>query len=115
MVRELVRRVGVALEIVPIRLAVAHDVTHRAGVKIRPDGLRTVLSFGPRKLFGHNVERVVPGNRRKLAAAFGAGTAQRVLQPVRVMYALGIACDLGADYARRVGIIPRTTYAADRM
>src|SRR4029077_13327280 len=109
------KEAGIFLGMTQAMDAVAHHVTHRAGIKIRPDGLRTVLLFGARELFGHDVERVVPGNRRKLAATFGADTAQRTLQSVRVMYALGIARDLGADYARRVGIIPRTTDAADRM
>ena len=109
------KEAGIFLGMAQAMDAIAHDVTHRAGVEIRPDGLRTVLAFGARELFGHDVERVVPGNRRKLAAAFSADTAQRVLQPVGVMYALGIARYFGADDPRRVGIIPRAAYAADRM
>ena len=59
--------------------AVAHDETHGAGIEVRPDCFRAVGLLGAQKLFGDEIERVVPGDRSKLPAAFGAGAAQRML------------------------------------
>ena len=85
--------------------AVAHDVAHGAGIVVRPDRLRAVGLLGAQELLGDEIERVVPRDRRELAAAFGAGAAQRMLQAIGVMNALGVARDLGADDARGVGVV----------
>ena len=93
--------------------AVAHDVAHRAGIEIRPDRLRAVLCFGAEELFGDEIERVVPRDRREFAAAFGAGAAQRLLQAIGMMHAFGVARDLGADYAGGVGVVLGAADATD--
>ena len=95
--------------------AVAHDVAHGAGVEIRPHRFRAVLLLGAQELLGDEIERVVPGDRRELSAALRAGAAQRLLQPVGVMHALGVARDLGADHAGRVGVVLGAADAADAL
>src|SRR5208282_4943299 len=95
--------------------AVAHDEAHGAGIVVRPNGLGAVRLSGADKLLGDEVERVVPRNRSKLAAALGAHTPQRLRQPVGMMNTLGVTRDLGADHAGRIGIVLRAANAADRM
>ena len=95
--------------------AVAHDVAHGAGIEIGPHRLGAVRPLGAEELLGDEVERVVPGDRREVAAALGAGAAQRLGQPIRMMHALGVARDLGADHPRRVGVVRGATHAADRL
>ena len=86
-----------------------------AGVMVGPDRLGAVGLLGADKLFGNDVERVIPGNRRELAAAFAADAPQRLREAVGMMDALGVARDLGADHACRVGIVLGAADAADRV
>jgi len=60
--------------------AVAHDIAHGAGIVVGPHRFGAMLGFGAQKLLGDEIERVVPGNRRVLPRALGAGTAQRMLE-----------------------------------
>ena len=69
--------------------------------------------FGADELFGDEIEGVVPRDRREFAATFGANAAQRMLQAVGVMNALGVARDLGANNAGRVGVVLRAADPAD--
>ena len=48
-----------------------------------------------------------------MAGAFRPDAAQRMHQPVGMMRALGVARDLGADHARRIGIVRGAADAAD--
>ena len=93
--------------------AVALHQPHRAGIEIGPDRLGTVPLRGARERLGDLVERLVPGDRRegRHALALRPDPAQRLRQAIGMMLALGIARDLGADDAGRVGIVaaaPRT-------
>ena len=63
--------------------------------------------------FGDDVERIVPGDRGELAAALGADAPQRTREAVGMMDALGVARDLGADHAGRVGIVLGAADTAD--
>ena len=56
--------------------------------------------------FGNFVERIVPGDRDKgiMPPALLADPPQRHRQPLGMMLALGIAGDLGADDALRIGL-----------
>ena len=93
--------------------AVAHHEPHGAGVVIGPDRLRAEFALGRIEALGDLVQRLVPGNPRELAGALRPGPAQRMHQPVGMMDALGVARDLGADDAGRVGLQLRAAHPAD--
>ena len=101
---------GIFLGVAQAVDAVAHHQAHRAGVEIGPHRFRAVLALGFQEFFGDEIERVVPGDRLERARAFRARAAQRLRQPVGMMDALGVARDLRADDAGRVGVVrrPRT-------
>ena len=86
--------------------AVALHQPHRPGIVIGPYRLRAAAVSRAGQLLGDLVERIVPGDRRKrrFADPFLPDPAQRLRQPCGVMLALGIAGDLGADDAARVGL-----------
>ena len=93
--------------------AVAHHDAHRAGVVIRPDRLGAELALALIEARGDLVQRLVPGDARELAGAFRSGAAQRIQQPLGMMDALGVARDLGADDAGRIGLLLRAAHPAD--
>ena len=93
--------------------AVAHHEAHRAGIVIGPDRLRAELALGRIEARGDLVERLVPGDARELAGALRPGAAHRIEQPLGMMDALGVARDLGADDAGRVGLLFRAADPAD--
>src|SRR5205823_4581181 len=53
------------------------------------------------------------GNPRELAGALRSNPSHRKHHPFRMMDALGVAGDLGADHASRVGLLLRTADAAN--
>ena len=69
--------------------------------------------LGLEEILGDKIERRFPRDRFEGTLAFDAGPPQRLRQPIGMMDALGIASDLGADHACRVGIIGRAVYATD--
>src|SRR5207248_459966 len=93
--------------------AVAHHHAHGAGVIIRPNRLRAEFALGCVETIGDFVQRFVPRDPREVSRAFRTGTAQRKQQPIRVMNALGIAGDFGADHAGGIALELRTTHAPD--
>ena len=95
--------------------AVAHDVAHRAGIKVRPNRFGAMRLFGAGELFGDKIECVVPGDRGELAAPLGTDPAQRMLETVWMMHPLGITRDFGADDAGGVGVIFGAADATDRL
>src|SRR5207253_711998 len=64
-------------------------------------------------LLRHDIERIIPGNRLESSCTFVAFAAQRLLEPVGMMHAFGVAGDLRADHARRVCVVLRSSHAAD--
>ena len=94
--------------------AVSLHEAHGAGVVIRPDRLRAVLARLGDELLGHDVERVGPRDLGELPGTFRAGAAHRLHQPVGMMDALGVACDLFADHTRGVVVALRAANPADR-
>jgi hypothetical protein len=95
--------------------AVALHPPHRAGVVIGPDGLIAVALRRLGQPLGDLVERLVPRNRRESRAAdpLLADTAQRHRKALRMVLAVGVAGDLGADDAARIGLPPSTAYPPD--
>ena len=93
--------------------AVAHHEAHRAGVVVRPHRLGAVRLLRADERFGDDVESIFPAHRGELAAALGAGAPQRTREAVGMMDALGVARDLGADHAGRVGVVLGAADAAD--
>src|SRR5690554_5703278 len=93
--------------------AVALHLAQGAGVEIGPDCFGAVLGLDLGEAGGDFVERVIPGDRRELTAAFGAGAAQRLGQSIGVVHPLGIAGDLFADDAGGIGVILSAAYPAN--
>ena len=91
----------------------AHDAAHRAAVIIRPDALSAEVALGFEKLLRDHLQRLVPRNARKGARAFWAGALQGMKQAILMMNAFGIARDLGADDAIRIGLVFRAINPAD--
>ena len=93
--------------------AVAHHIAHGAGVEIGPDGCGAVFGLGLQhglRRFGHGI---VPADALEFAGALGALPLQGMKQPVRMMDALGIAANLLADDAQRIGVVLRAPHPAD--
>ena len=105
---------GILLHVAQAVDAVAHHVAHGAGIIIGPDGLGAEVPLRLQELFGHDVERLVPGNPLELARTLRAGALHGVEQPVRVVDALRIARHLRADHSGRVAVALRPMHAADR-
>src|SRR6266851_6465358 len=84
--------------------AVAHHEAHGAGIVIRPYRLGAELALGRIKARRDLVQRLVPRYPLKFAGSLRPGPAQRMHQPVRMMNALGITRDLGADDARGIAL-----------
>ena len=93
--------------------AVAHHQTHRAGIVVGPDAFRAKVPFGREELVCDPIERLVPPDAGELAGALRPGAHQRMGQPVGMVDAFGVARDLGADHARRVGLARRTVDPSD--
>ena len=94
--------------------AVALHQAHRAGIVVGPHRLAAVLFLGCLELLRHEVECCLPACLLPGALPLGSGPHQRLQQAARMVDALGIARDLRANDARRVGIILGAVDAADR-
>ena len=93
--------------------AVAHDQAHGAGIEVGPDRLRPRALLDAEKFLGDQIERIVPRDRREVARPFRSFAHQRPGQPVRMVDALGIARDLGADHPRGVAVVLGAAHAVD--
>ncbi len=93
--------------------AVALHQPHGAGIVVRPDGLAAMALHRAGEGLGDLVQRLVPAKRLESALAFGAAPAERLAQPVRMVEPLGVAGDLGADHAGRVGIAIGAAHLAE--
>ena len=101
-------RVAEAVDPVPL-----HE-PHGAGVVVGPHGLGPVAGRLPRERRRHRVERLVPGDPRELPGSLGADAPQRMEEPVGMVDALGVAADLLADHAGRVGVARGAADPTDR-
>ena len=95
--------------------SIAHHETHRAGVEVWPNALGAELALDRQEIVSDAVERLVPTDRRELPASLGTDAAKRLGEAIRVMDALPIARDLGADDAGCVGLVARPMDAADAL
>jgi hypothetical protein len=93
--------------------AVAHHEPHGAGIVIGPDRLGAEVALGGVKAPRDLVERVIPADPRELARPLGTDAEHRIGQPVRMVDALGVARDLGADDARGIGLLLGATHPPD--
>ena len=93
--------------------AVALHQAHGAGVIVGPDRLGPVRLSRTDEGIGDEVQRIVPADGAELAGALLAGALQRLRETPRMVHALGVACDLGADHARGVVVLPRPSDGAD--
>src|SRR5262249_53859381 len=59
------------------------------------------------------IERVVPGDGLPIARPLVALAAQRLGEPAGMVHAFRVARDLGADHARRVGVVGGAADAPD--
>src|SRR5205823_272722 len=103
---------GVAQALDPVAL---HE-SHGAGIEIGPNGFRTVALRRAREGFGDNIERIVPGDRRKrlTPAAFLSDAPQRCGEPQRMVLAFGVTRDFGANHTGRVRIAFSAVNSPDR-
>ena len=62
---------------------------------------------------GDLVERLVPGDRLELAGALGAGALERRGDALGRIHQVGVAVDLAAGEARRVGMVGVALHAHD--
>ena len=106
---------GIALGVREALDSIAHHETHRAGVEVGPHAFGSEFALDREKIVSDAVERLVPTDRRELPASLGTDAAKRLSEPIRVMDALPIASDLGADDAGRIGLVARPVDAADAL
>ena len=85
------------------RHAFALHQPHGAGVAVRQDRLRVAPGDRPQPC-RDVVQRLVPAHRLEVPAALGAAALQRRQHTLRVVGALGITADLGAQRAVRRGV-----------
>ncbi len=70
--------------------------------------------LGAHERLGHKIERIIPGDRFEGAGSLVTRAPHGLQQPFRVMHALGIARDFGADHAGRVAVVLGPMNTADR-
>ncbi|MNI12486.1 hypothetical protein D3C73_656710 [compost metagenome] len=92
---------------------VALHLPHRACVEIRPDGFRAMLRLCLDESIRDLVECRLPGKLLPASVTLGSLAALRHHETARMIEALGIARDLGADDACRIGVIRRPPHATD--
>ncbi len=97
--------------------AVALHEPHGSGIEEGPDRLAAVLGGNILEAPCHLIERLVPAHRLEGldADALLADPSQRRFQAARMMDALGIARDLGADHTAGVGVLLGAPDPADGM
>ena len=100
--------VGQAVQPIPV------DQPHGPRRVERPHGFRPMARRHVAEGSRDTVQRFVPANTAELSAALRAGAQQGMGQPIRMVDALGIARDLGADHARRVWVVGPTHRADAR-
>src|SRR5205814_4326307 len=95
--------------------AVALHQPHRSGIVVGPHALRPVALGRTGQALGDLVEGGIPQNRSKGIAAHAllADPAQWLREAVRVVLALGIAGDLGADHTSCVALRQRPSDPPD--
>ena len=93
--------------------AIAHHQSHGAGVIIRPDRFSAEFALGGIEASRDFVQRLVPGNSRELARTLQPGATHRIEQTVRMVNALGVTRDLGADNARGISLLFGAPYSAN--
>ena len=86
---------------------------HGSGIKIGPHRFTAVCLFSAREGFGDFIQGIVPGNWPEFTAALFADSFLRLPQAVRMMYALLIARDLGANDTGGLVIVARAAHLAD--
>ena len=96
----------------PVDAPALHDA-HRAAGMIGPYRFSAVGSRRAREGLGDFVQRGIPRDRPERALPLLARPLQRLLQPVGMVHALGIARDLGADDAIGVAVRGGAADAAD--
>ena len=94
--------------------AVALYPAHGAGEIIRPNGGGIIFLAAFTERLGDPVEGFRPVDGREFAAPFGAGSQQRLRQPVRVVDALAVAGGFGAHHAGGVAVVLGAAHTADR-
>ena len=90
--------------------AFALDLPHGAGVAVGEDGLRVSRRNGFQAL-GDGVQRFVPAHGCELPAALGAGAFERAQDALRVVGALGVPRDFGAQGTIGVAVLGVALYA----
>ena len=90
-------------------------MAHRAGIVVGPDALRPELRLRTHEFARDHIERFVPRDTRELTRPFRLDAPHGIEQPLRVMHALGVTGDFGADNSRRVGLLLRAMHAADTV
>ena len=112
---ESVIQAGIVLGMAQAIDAISHNEAHGAGIVIGPNRKRPVTGFSFEERIGHFAHRIIPGQALPLAIPFGALALQGMEQPIRMVDALGIAPDLLADDAQRIGIIFCAAHPPDRV
>src|SRR5437868_3142137 len=89
--------------------ALSLDQTHRAGVTVRKNGLRILLSDGS-EAAGDRVQRFIPGNSFEVAAALRSNALHGKEQPVLVVRPFFVVRDFRAEAAMGKGMSGITLY-----
>src|SRR5262245_38206860 len=85
--------------------AVALHKPHRPAIIIGPDRFLPIALLCIQKCCCGFIQSIGPRELLPLAAAFGAFALERLEKPAWMMNALGIAGDLLADHAQRIGMV----------
>ena len=94
---------------------IAHHAAHGARIIIGPDALRPMVALGGEKTLRDEIQRLIPRDALELARALLPHTLQGIKQTLGMMDALGVAGDLGADDASRIGLVLRAANAPDAL
>src|SRR4029077_3211157 len=95
--------------------SIAHHETHRPGVKVWPHAFGAEFRLGGQETVSNPAERLIPADWLKLPASLGTDAAKRPSKPIRVVDALPVARNLGADNAGGIGLVARAVDAADPL
>src|SRR5690606_19426635 len=87
---------------------------HCASVIVGPHGFGTIACLRRKKLFGDQIKRGFPACFLPVAFSLRSLADERLEQPLRMVDALSIAGDLGADDACRIIVGLGAVDATDR-
>src|SRR5215471_2159036 len=107
-------KAGISLHMPQTVDPVAHNQTHGARVVIWPYAFGPMPLLGSNEVFGDDIKCRVPSDAFELAGPLGASAPERMQDPLRMVFPLGVARNFRADHTGSVIVVRRAMHTSDR-